>query len=237
VLTERYQTKSPSDTSSTTKPTKSVKRASFGLSSFGQRHRCTLPEIPLAEDPSPRCEDAWTSCSGWSGTGLAPRDPVFSVLDRSLPSCGPVMTPPNALLSGPPLLRSEDLNRHRLTARTASAPGRSMSHLPSWEVYSPCLPGSVIALHTAPVGFQNCVTVSELRRSGLVGDRHAACSYWLISPPRALRHRIFAVVGPVMATGIVSLLSGGRRFKARCGRCWLYARRIRPRPRTGAAVR
>jgi len=62
---------------------------------------------------------------------------------------------------------------------------------------------------------------SGLQRRGWAGGCHAACSYSLISPPRALRRRISAVVRAVIAAGVISALSGGRRFLARCGRRWL----------------
>jgi hypothetical protein len=62
---------------------------------------------------------------------------------------------------------------------------------------------------------------SDLQRRGWAGGCHAACSYSLISPPRALRRRISAVVRAVIAAGVISALSGGRRFLARCGRRWL----------------
>src|SRR5215470_10208091 len=69
-----------------------------------------------------------------------------------------------------------------------------------------------------PVGFQYLVIVSDLRRYGWAGDRHAASSYSWISPPRIFRRRIRAVARLVTGTVTLSPLSGGRRFLARCGR-------------------
>jgi hypothetical protein len=44
---------------------------------------------------------------------------------------------------------------------------------------------------TVPAGFlQNLVIASELQRYGWTGDRHAACPYSRISPPRTLRRRL-----------------------------------------------
>ena len=50
---------------------------------------------------------------------------------------------------------------------------------------------------------------------------HAACSYSWISPPKTFRRRVFAVVRSVTAAVAMSSQSGGRRFRARCGRCSL----------------
>jgi hypothetical protein len=58
-----------------------------------------------------------------------------------------------------------------------------------------------------PAGFQNCVLPSDLRRRESAGDRHAARSYSLISPPRTQRRRIF-VVRSVTAAGGSSAAPG-----------------------------
>jgi NAD(P)-dependent dehydrogenase (short-subunit alcohol dehydrogenase family) len=65
----------------------------------------------------------------------------------------------------------------------------------------------------APVGFQYLVILFDLQRYGWVGDRHAArwCSW--ISPPGTFRRRIGAVARSVIAAGMASALSGGRRFR------------------------
>ena len=70
-------------------------------------------------------------------------------------------------------------------------------------------------------GFLNCVAGSDLRCFRLASDLHAACSYSLIRPPRTPRRCIFAVVRSVMAAGGLPALLGGRRLRARCGRCRL----------------
>jgi hypothetical protein len=56
---------------------------------------------------------------------------------------------------------------------------------------------------------------------GWAGDRHAARSYSLISPPKTFRRRILAAARSVISAMVMSSQSGGRRFRPRCGRCWL----------------
>lgn len=72
---------------------------------------------------------------------------------------------------------------------------------------------------THPCRALNLVIGSDLQFPGLVHDLHAACSYSLISPPRMLRHRIFAVAGSVTTAGVLSALLGGRRFRSGGSAC------------------
>lgn len=69
-----------------------------------------------------------------------------------------------------------------------------------------------------PAGFHNLVAPSDLQRCNWAGGGHAALSYSWISPPRALRRRILAVVRSVVVAMVMSSRSGSRRFRARCGR-------------------
>jgi hypothetical protein len=73
----------------------------------------------------------------------------------------------------------------------------------------------------ALVGCHNLEMVSDLQRYSWTADRHAVRSYSLISPPRTLWRRIRAVARSVTGAVVMSSQSGGRRFLARCGRCWL----------------
>ena len=83
-------------------------------------------------------------------------------------------------------------------------------------------PADLLAAPAArPVGFRNLVIFSDLEQHGWAGDCHAARSYSWISPPRTLWRRIRAAARSVTGAVRMSLQSGGRRFLARCGRCWL----------------
>ena len=50
---------------------------------------------------------------------------------------------------------------------------------------------------------------------------YAAFLYLLISPPGTRCRRRFPSLGPVTEAGSISSGRGGRRSRARCGRCWL----------------
>jgi hypothetical protein len=50
---------------------------------------------------------------------------------------------------------------------------------------------------------------------------YAAFLYSLISPPRTRCRRTFPSLGPATEAGSISSGRGGRRSRARCGRCWL----------------
>jgi hypothetical protein len=72
-----------------------------------------------------------------------------------------------------------------------------------------------------PVGFQNLAMVSHLQRCDRPGSCHVARRYSWIRPPRTLRRRIRTAARSVTGPVTMPPLSGGRRFRARCGRCWL----------------